>query len=518
MEEDSLAFTVSPAILSLNPDRLLYHPSIEKLTIYKKYAFITQNEFSYDNYFKITNNLKVIQLFCQSRKTLDEFISSNPDKYIESRQLADFGIFDKEKLQKKIDAKTRETEATFFEPLLNDEVIFLAVLLPDSIQYEILKWCSIFPEKLYNPVEDQYNNDPLAFSFRGFLNEECAHSLLHKTFHLPDFDVTCNNHKDKFFFDVTLKDPSKPFDCSHIIARLKKAGIIPDEIKLDDHNWQNLLETDPNNMTIPLTRSQECLGRPFIITPFFPQKERFHHSGRFGGQYQTMAHFYNCNIEFQWYVRSYYYLDINPQTKIFIVELMDETVECAGDLGGEYHPWNAPLPKNHHIKILQYDTVTNTHKEIQTIILSVARYKPDDDHISKPFSNARFKIITIIHNILVLYDAENDVFPCFANTEGDRKISYLENTANNKIKNIELKKKRSDAKKEKVEEKQLKREKEDQERKEWYKKYIEEERKKSFEKIKKYVIYSLFLIPFSWFLIKCSKNKGFIPLSESKCL
>jgi hypothetical protein len=502
MEEDNIGFTVSPAILSLDPDRLLYPPAIEQLTIYQKYVATPQDE-TCAQYFKATNNLKVIQLLCQSKKTLNEFISKNPNTYVDTRQLTEFGIFDKDKLQKKIDAKTKETETTFFEPLLNNEVIFLAVLLPDAIQYEILKWCCVFPEKLYNPVEDQYNNDPLAFNFRGFLSEECVQPLLNKTLHLPDCDITCNKHKNKFFFDVSLKDPSKPLDCNYIIATLKKAHIIPDEIELDAYHWEELLKTDPNNMIIPLRRSPGCLGGPFIITPFFPQQERFYHSGHNGGQHQKKAHFHNCDIGFEWYVRSYYYLNISPETKIFIVELMDETVECAGDLGGEYHPWNAPLPKNHHIKILQYDTITNTHKEIQTMILPIARCKPDDDHKGKIFSNARYKIITIINNIIVLYDAENDLFPCFATTQDDRKIIYQEKTGNNKIKNIALKKKRSDAKKKKLEEKQLKREQQRQRNEELHRQYIKYQ---LIKKTKKYGIYSLFLISFGWLLIKYKRQ------------
>jgi hypothetical protein len=486
MENNDIGFTVSPAVLSLNPNKLLYHPTIEQLTIYEKYVSTKENDTCpYSRYFKATNNLKVIQLFCQSKKTLDEFIRNNPNSYVESQQLTEFGIFDKEKLQKKIDAKTKETDTIFFEPLLNDEVIFLAVLLPNEIQGEILKWCHIFPDKIYDFSQDPYNNSPLPFHFKGFLNEQCAQALLHKTFHLPDFDVTCNKHKDKFLFDISLKNPSNAFD---IIATLKKAKIIPDQCTLHKYSPN---EKYPNKATIELTIPAECLGRPFIITPFFPQKERFYHSGRFGGQFQKEAHFHDCNIRFDWYVRSYYYLNISPETKIFVVELMDETIDEGGGIQAEHHSWNTPLPQNHHIEIRQYDTTAHTHKEIQKIKLPVAHCKPDDDHISKPFSNARFKIIAIINNMIVLYDSENNVFPCFATPTNDEKIIYEEKT----VSNIKFKNERLEAKKKKLEEQQLKRNQKRQEHEEFYNKYhkkprkkSEEPRKKSLEKIKKYSI------------------------------
>jgi hypothetical protein len=369
MEEDNDTFTVSPDKLELIPS-----------TLYKKYALGKNSK-----YFQHSNNLKAIEIFSQA----------------------------------------------------NNEQNNVLGRLPEDIQLYILEWCNL--KKSFIEL------------FKGFLNSESLRLLQNPIFHFKDYDIQVFTNKKRL--KKILKNPEDILEVDTVMQTFKKNQLLADSVEVSPYKLEKLNKKNKKNL-IPVRYCDAMIGFPFTIMPLFPQQHHNYHNGHLISQYLEVEYFkrqYKIFNEFQknlsaplnenLYIKSFYCFLVNKkdEEKIFFVELMDETL-IGDSLGGQYHDLNAIACQNHCIKIYKSSMNDQNKKlieEIDTIILPVLNQvtpeNPNPQQDSKPFSNARFDILTIFKGLLILHDKKNNQYPCFAppnnehiiEEEEDKRIEHV---------------------------------------------------------------------------------------------
>ncbi|HTM06636.1 MAG TPA: hypothetical protein VL201_05340 [Patescibacteria group bacterium] len=408
MEKDNVGFTVSPATLSLNPNPL-----------YDKYYA------QYPKYFESSNNLRAIEIFCQSNTTTSK---RNPKIITLANDSGNF---------LKNTANSVRTQL-----IIEKNDTFLA-LLPMDIQLKILEYCNLS----YSPYNRYYlfNKHPYAFIFLGFLNHNTVYEIKNKTFHFKDFDVQPKSknywHDCKIVFKQDdsnpdlLVDPTtfywnlKPeISAQKICTTLEQSGlvrIVKKSCNILERDLFEYCKEKPKNHLCRLAMSYQFFGIPFTITPLFHQKVR--HSQRF---YDYSKQFWIDAKEVMFYdfVKHCFFLKLTSKSYLIIAELIS-IIEKNGNKQKNFYcsrdSHDNAFLKNHRIEIYIYDenkTEYTLKDAIQVIPLpflrGINKAEENINYEGVPYNDSekyfRYIFIDVFRDTFILYDKKRNLHGCFS--------------------------------------------------------------------------------------------------------